>query len=130
MPRTSHGMSILLHCPSTLLLAVDQTTVTYSSCQPEKLPLAAHCYHNTFLGASAHSGICYHPWVHVGGVPLETANIPAATYTAFCICLSLFCVYALSHLFPSLSRAFFHLQLSCYKPRRTLFLLLKSDWSA
>lgn len=108
MPRTSRGMGILLHCLSTLLLAMDQTTITYLSCQSEKLPLAAHCHHNTFLGASAHSGIRYHPWVHVGGVPLETADIPAATYTAFCICLSLFCVYALSDLFPSHSWAFFH----------------------
>lgn len=89
---------------STLLLGTDQTTVIYSSCQSEKLPLAAHCYHNTITGASAHSGI----WVHVGGVPLEIADIPAGTYTAFCICLSLVCVYALSHLFPSLSWAFFH----------------------
>lgn len=87
---------------------MDQTTVTYSSCQSEKLPLAVHCYHNTFLRASTHSGICYHPWVHVGGVPLETADIPAGTYTAFRICLCLFCAYALHHLFLSLSWPCFH----------------------
>lgn len=77
---------------STLLLAMDQTSVTYSGCQPEKLPLATYCNPSTFLRASAHSGNCYHSWVHVGGVPL---NLPtflleltqlSASLSVLCLC--------------------------------------------
>lgn len=121
MPRTSHGISILLHYLSTLLLAMDQTTVTYSSCQSEELSLLSIVILTPSLvpqpvQESVITPGCMWEESHwkLLTLLLELKQLSASVSLCFVSMLSV--IY-----FPFLVGHSFTLQLSCYRLRHTLF---------